>query len=69
MDLLTNTPDVLTVMEVAQILKVGRTTMYRLVRDGKVKHLKIGRKVLIPMKYLRNFIKKVPVCDIISYRW
>lgn len=57
-ELLTNTPDVLTVMEAAETLKVGRTTMYRLVRDGKVKHLKIGRKVLIPRKYLRIFIEK-----------
>ena len=57
-ELLTNTPDVLTVMEAAETLKVGRTTMYRLVRDGKVKHLKIGRKVLIPRKYLQIFIEK-----------
>lgn len=58
MDILTNTPDVLTVMEAAETLKVGRTTMYRLVQDGKVKHLKIGRKVLIPRKYLQIFIEK-----------
>lgn len=57
MNLLENCPDVLTVMEAARVLKVGRTTMYRLVQNGEVKHLKIGRKVLIPRIYLQNFIE------------
>jgi excisionase family DNA binding protein len=57
MNLLENCPDVLTVMEAAHVLKVGRTTMYRLVQNGEVKYLKIGRKVLIPRLYLQDFIE------------
>lgn len=57
MYLLEHCQDVLTVMEAAHVLKVGRTTMYRLVQSGEVKHIKIGRKVLIPRLYLQNFIE------------
>lgn len=53
-------PDVLTVMEAAEVLRVGRSTMYKLVESGEVQHIKIGRKVLIPRKYLQNYIEFCP---------
>lgn len=58
MDLLKNTPDVLTVMEAAKVLKIGRTTMYRLLQSGNIQHLKVGRKIIIPSKYLQEFIEQ-----------
>lgn len=57
-DLLEHTPDVLTVMEAASVLRVGRTTMYRLIREHEIESVKIGRKILIPRKYLLSFIEK-----------
>ncbi len=52
-----NCPDVLTVATAAQVLNVGRTTMYRLIQTGEIQHLKIGRKILIPRKFLQIFLE------------
>ena len=57
MNLLTNAPDIMTVMEAAKVLKVGRSTMYQLIRSGAVKHVRIGKKILIPREYLRLFLE------------
>lgn len=35
----------MTVMEVAQFLRVSRQTIYNMVRDGKVPHFRVGNKV------------------------
>lgn len=52
-----NCPDVLTVQEAGEVLRIGRTTMYRLVQNGRVQSVKIGRKVLIPRVFLQNFLE------------
>lgn len=55
--------EVLTVPEAADLLRVGRTTMYRLIHSGEIKHIKIGRKVLIPRIYINNFVEnKAELC-------
>lgn len=50
-------PDVLTPVEVAGILKLGRTTTYELLRTGTISSIKIGRKIIVPKKFLENFIE------------
>lgn len=47
---------VYTVMETAKLLKVGRTMMYRLIRSNEIKHIKIGKKILIPSKYIQEYL-------------
>ena len=55
--------EALTVKEAAETLRIGRTNMYHLVKTGQVKHLKIGQKIIIPRKYLQEFIEKeVEMC-------
>lgn len=58
-------PDILTVEEMSQALGVSTKTGYRLLRDNKIEHLKMGRTYRIPkahlLTYLRVFIKHVPV--------
>lgn len=58
MELLKDVPNVVTVEEAAAVLRVGRTTMYRLLRQGEIAHVKIGKKIVIPRAYLCNFIEK-----------
>lgn len=50
--------DVLTVQEAATTLRIGRTTMYRLIKSGAINSIKIGKKILIPAIYLQRFIEE-----------
>lgn len=58
MDLLPTAPDVLTIPEAGKVLRLGRTTMYRLIESGKIRCIKVGRKILIPRLYLQEFLEK-----------
>ena len=52
-------PDVLDVKQVSVLLGVSTKTIYRLLREGKLESLKIGREFRIPkvnvMKYVKVF--------------
>jgi excisionase family DNA binding protein len=41
-------PDVLTVEEVAKVLRLGRSAAYEAVRRGEIPSLRIGRRLIIP---------------------
>lgn len=56
MNTLIDLPDILTPAETAKVLHIGRTTMYRLLKEKQIKSFQIGRKILIPKKYLQEFI-------------
>lgn len=56
-------PDVLTPLESAKILHIGRTTMYRLLAEGSIRSFKIGTKILIPKTFLQDFIAKSTEMD------
>ena len=49
--------DILTPAEAAKALHIGRTTMYRLLKEKQIKSFQIGRKILIPVKYLEKYIE------------
>lgn len=51
-------PDVLTPMETAKILHIGRSTMYRLLAEEEIRSFKVGTKILIPKTFLQDFIAK-----------
>ena len=53
-----DTPDVLTPMEAAKILHIGRSTIYKLLSEGRLRSFKIGTKILIPKSFLQDFIAK-----------
>jgi excisionase family DNA binding protein len=42
------TPDVLTVDEAAERLRVSRWTLYNLIRSNQLRTVKIGRRRLVP---------------------
>ena len=58
MSVLEKAPDMMTVQEAAKILRVGRTTLYRLIKQDDLGHVRIGRKIVVPRIYLENFIEK-----------
>ena len=49
-------PDVLTVMQVAQVLGIGKNAAYTLVQNGTIGHLKVGRKYLVPKRCVVDYL-------------
>jgi excisionase family DNA binding protein len=44
----TTNPTVLTVVEVAKILRIGKISVYQAIQRGEVPSIRIGRRILIP---------------------
>lgn len=51
--------DVLTIEEAARYLKIGRTTMYALIRAGEVESVEIGRCRRVPLECLKDYVKRL----------
>lgn len=49
-------PLALTVDEAAKALRVGRNTVYNLVRAGRIRSVRIGRKIRIPREALYEYL-------------
>ncbi len=49
--------DILDIKEVAEILRIGINTAYKLVKDGTIPSRRVGRKYLIPKICLIDYIK------------
>lgn len=48
--------DILTVEEVAEILKIGMTQAYKIIRTGQLKGYKEGKDWKIPKQALRQYV-------------
>jgi excisionase family DNA binding protein len=53
-----NQPLTLTVNETAQALNISRATVYQLIRAGRLRTLKAGRRTLIPRRELDAFLER-----------
>ena len=51
-----NLPLALTVDQAAQVLQLGKSLVYNLVRCGKLRSLRVGRKIRIPRDALLEFL-------------
>ena len=58
MEMLKDYSDYLTVNDLYKILPVGKTQIYKLVREGKIKSRKIGNKYIVSKKSLIDFMDK-----------
>lgn len=45
------------VWEVAKILRVGKTSVYELIKQNKLKCVRVGKNILIPESFLNEFIE------------
>ena len=50
----------LTIAEAVSVSRIGRTTLYALIRDGKLDARKIGRRTLVPTAALDKLLQKLP---------
>ena len=46
----------LSVCEVAQLLGIGRNLAYELVREKRLPHIRLGRRILIPRQTLSRWL-------------
>lgn len=51
-----NYPDVLSVDELQHILRIGRSATYNLLRENKIKTLKIGNRYIIPKQSVIDYL-------------
>ena len=49
-------PDILSVQEVAKILRIGKNKAYGLVNEGTLSSIKIGGKLIVPKMCLIQFL-------------
>ena len=47
----------LTVPEVAEILRVCTKTVYKLIKEGSIPHVKIGREIRVPQGRLIDYLQ------------
>ncbi|MDE5557816.1 MAG: helix-turn-helix domain-containing protein [Ruminococcus sp.] len=50
--------EILTREEVMEILKIGRSTFYKLLRDGDLKGFKEGNRYKVPAQSIEKYINK-----------
>jgi excisionase family DNA binding protein len=48
-------PEFVSVAEGGRLLSVGKTTMFGLIREGRIDTVKIGRKRAVRLSSIRNF--------------
>ncbi len=50
-------PDILTIDDITKILNIGRNKAYQLIKEGKIRTIRIGRKHRIAKKMLIEYIE------------
>ncbi len=58
MELFKDYPDVVSVEQVSEMLRIGQVLAYRLVRSGEIKSRKVGRRYIITKQNIIDFVSK-----------
>lgn len=53
-------PDILDVVQMSLLLKVSKKTAYKLLKQGKIDCLKVGREYKIPKANLIKYLLMIP---------
>jgi len=51
-----NYPDLLTIDDLQRALGIGRNMAYRLINNGQIEHIRIGKNIKIPKRFVVDFI-------------
>lgn len=51
-----NEPDVLTVPDVIRLLRIGKNSVYSLIKEGKIGSIKQGKKIIVPKVCLVEYL-------------
>ena len=52
-----NYPDVVSINELMKMLNISKPTAYRLLQNGDVKNIKVGKQYRIPKKLVIEYLK------------
>ncbi len=58
MELFKEYPDIVSVEQVSEMLRIGQVLAYRLVRSGEIKSRKVGRRYIITKQHIIDFVTK-----------
>jgi excisionase family DNA binding protein len=64
-------PLLLTIVEAARMLSVGRTTVYELIERGDLRAVHIGRACRVPVVALNDYVERLLASEVVtpsSYR-
>ena len=65
--MLANFPDIMSVIDVANALGIGKNAAYTLIHDGSIGAKYVGRKILVPkicvIDYVLSARKNTDACD------
>lgn len=50
-------PEVISIDTLQEILHIGRNAAYSLLKEGKIKTIKVGKKYIIPKKSIIEFLE------------
>lgn len=50
-------PDVVSIEELQEMLHIGRNAAYDIVKDGKIKTIRVGKRYIIPKASVINFLE------------
>ncbi len=56
LSILKDEPEVLTVLEVARILRIGKNKAYDMINAGSLSSIKVGGKIIVPKMCLVSFL-------------
>jgi excisionase family DNA binding protein len=56
-------PLLLSVLDAASVIGISRATMFKLLKAGSVQAVKLGRRTLIPMQSLRDYVADLPLLE------
>ncbi len=49
-------PDVVSIDEIQQMLRIGKNAVYELLKTQKLKSIKVGKRYIVPKKYVIDFL-------------
>ena len=52
-------PDIINISQLQIMLGIGKSTAYSLLRNNKIRHVKVGRKYIIPKKEVIEFLNEM----------
>jgi excisionase family DNA binding protein len=56
-------PDVITIAQLMEMLRIGKSSAYSLLQQNKINHVRVGRKYIIPKQSVVGFVSNFSYND------